>query len=513
MAKPSELKMYLYLEQENYEQKQTYKYWSRDTDDADSQWTEIWDWGDPPDPDPSVYHWGGPLTTGLMIQGGNIRLGPNQTSSLQSTDGGNSFAFVANSISNTVPSYYSHYITNIIGSADHESGPVALAWCYYNVYSGVDPIYLLVSRDGGNTYGERQLLPVDETPWNMDYDESIFLAWYLQNNGTLHVVIHGPGDYKHSAWLYTRTDDLGVTWTPYITIKGNSNSFTDSDPAYPGSPYGTGAWFTYHCPRITVNGDKIAVTAIEGFKNYTYEAGWNYPHGYLGYITYDQTITATYQRNDFIICTSMDGGLTWNSAVRILNDENPDRVTGGGSKSWGGAAYYDPGGMSEYVDIGLGDTIYYPWGYSSLAVGAYGDDLYLVSSLYETYKRMGGTTTYGLITDSAAYGPTYSWVYLWYKIPGWTGTPIRGTVVNPGNSMHQLGFVSDEEGETFLVIHGNETEIFELFFNGAFTNNTIFTSDYFYDAYSSAVYPAGVTNRVTPSFPHGGLSSGFAYLF
>jgi len=509
MYKPSELKAYLYLEAENYAEKTTQKYLARDTNDALSKWTEVWDRGIPWDPPLSGYY--GADDTGMAVQGSGVMLGIEVSSNLYSNDGGNIFVTRTASILNTVPYYYRYRIKKFIGVADHESGPIAVALGFYDTYPNtLDFDCILVSRDGGRYYGEPQPLPPSPPSYYGDHP-FVILATKLQNNGILHVVIQESWNYDHAAWYYTKTEDLGVTWSPYIKIKDNGDGFYNSDPPYEGSPYGTGAWFTYHSPAITVNGDKIAVTAMEGFKNYTYEAGWNYPQGYLGNITYDQTITATYQRNDFIICTSMDGGETWNPAVRILNDENPDRVRGGGTRSWGGAAYYNPGGLAEYVSIGLGSTIYYPWGYSSLAVGAYGDDLYLVSSLYETYKRMGGDTNWGLVTSSYAYGPTYSWVYLWYKIPGWTGTPIRGTVANPGNTMHQLAFVNDEDGETFIVIHGNETELFELFFNGEFTYNTVVTSDYFIPDFNYGV--RGTSNRATLAFPHSGLSSGFAYLF
>lgn len=238
---------------------------------------------------------------------------------------------------------------------------------------------------------------------------------YVEDSGVAHLALRDEFDVDGPTY-YTRTEDLGRTWS----------APTQCMPSTP-LPWSGGAPLQtsnrrLESFRVFADGDRVAVFGRENWteqqyiavyddERYAFLAGyWNEDH-YVPYLPYD-----------FIIATSADGGQTWSSPVRIKNDENqaPD---GGGTYAWGGG---DP-------RPSLDGTPQLPV-HCNYALFNVGNDLYLAGQLMDLNKRMGGTPNPdhpNIISGSWAtipYGVENREAILVYRIPGWTGTPVREVV-------------------------------------------------------------------------------------
>ncbi len=254
---------------------------------------------------------------------------------------------------------------------------------------------------------------------------------------------------------FTRSDDLGLTWTTPVAV------FPEAPVPWDGGPIYTDSGRCYQQVVLHAEGTHVIIAVLEDWTEQKYICDYWAPYRPPFLPLELRPYPVRYFPMDILYATSNDLGDTWTGVQRFKNDEAQGS---GGCNAYGSA---DPP-MASTPLLPNGDN-------ASLCVGSYNGDVYLAAVFWRIYKQMG---TYPIEPE-----PIYYWmvhpnglietpVIKTYRIPGWTG-PME---------FHGEALLNDYGGE--ITVCSNDAEMFlfmgapakarVLWENGVFTHEDLF---------------------------------------
>lgn len=426
-------------------------YLKRDGAAADSTWTVLYTNKD------DLFGLGGEPS--IAVEEPYIRMAQNYLS----TDDGTTFAYSTMYDDSSVPGSPTMPVYPQPVSDDG-----VIRWYGWTPNPSTD--YILYSDNRGRPWKLLADLPL---PAGSLASQTILSCKILQN-GQIHVLLRANSLSPVGQILYYfHSDDLGATWAGPIDIG------TVAGPTWTGGIADTTPSGYYYDAELYVYGNNVAIGMIERERRLSYTSVYqdlyvDYPVPPIQSRTYIDQLQ-TYYPMDFLIKVSTDGGNTFGDWTRIKNDAD-QTLNAGETKAWGSTnSVMFSGGLSTGPSLPIG---------AGLIFGSSGGDLYMMSTMWEITKTMGGDTRTVDPDDfdgtgfwhDPLYDPTWERVMVSYRIPGWTGTPVR-TVLSTNIPDGVPRSVTDEDDDTFIVFGNIGNTVYETFFNGAFGLNAVLVVD------------------------------------